>query len=79
MRQLGLIVLEGRRLIIPDMLALQDAGLFNPAYLHYRRLNRHDDLARGTEKPDAPGFGVPTRGSRQSLDPPRSPKMADAG
>lgn len=79
MRRLGLIVLEGRRLIIPDMLALQDAGLFNPAYLHYRRLNRHDDLARGTANPDEPRIGVPIRGSRQSLDRPQRPKMADVG
>ena len=43
MRRLGLIVLEGRKLTIPSMPALQQAGLFNPDYLHHRRLNRHSD------------------------------------
>jgi len=46
LRREGLIVLESRRLTIPDMLALQSAGLFNPEYLHIQRLNRHTDLGR---------------------------------
>ena len=46
LRREGLIVLERRRLTIPDMLALQGAGLFNPDYLHIRRLNRHTDRSR---------------------------------
>lgn len=44
LRRLGLIILERKRLTIPDMSALQDAGLFNPDYLHHRRLSRQ----RGT-------------------------------
>jgi CRP-like cAMP-binding protein len=46
LRREGLIVLERHKLIIPDMLALQGAGLFNPDYLHIRRLNRHTDISR---------------------------------
>lgn len=46
LRREGLIVLERRRLTIPDLLALQSAGLFNPDYLHIRRLNRHRDIGR---------------------------------
>jgi len=42
----GLVILERKRLTIPDMSALQDAGLFNPAYLHHRRLARHTDRRR---------------------------------
>src|SRR6185312_9219192 len=33
LRRKGLIVLERHRLTVPDMLALQDASLFNPNYL----------------------------------------------
>jgi CRP-like cAMP-binding protein len=47
LRREGLIVLEQRKLTIPDMLALQRAALFNPDYLHHRRLNRHTDAGRG--------------------------------
>ena len=46
LRREGLIILERRKLSIPDMLALQSAGLFNPEYLHIRRLNRHTDFGR---------------------------------
>lgn len=46
LRRDGLIELERQRLTIPDMLALQKAGLFNPDYLHIRRLNRHTDAGR---------------------------------
>jgi len=46
LRRDGLIVLDRQRLTIPDMLALQRAGLFNPDYLHIRRLNRHTDTRR---------------------------------
>jgi CRP-like cAMP-binding protein len=48
LRRLELIILQGKKLTIPDMLALQNAGLFNPEYLHHRRLNRHTNTARGT-------------------------------
>lgn len=34
LRRSGLIVLEGRRLTIPNIGALQAAALFNPSYLH---------------------------------------------
>ena len=46
LRRRNLIVLERHRLTIPDMLALQRAGLFNPDYLHIRRLDRHTDRGR---------------------------------
>lgn len=46
LRKANLIILEKTRLTIPDMLALQGAGLFNPDYLHIRRLNRHTDTGR---------------------------------
>ena len=46
LRKANLIILERTRLTIPDMLALQGAGLFNPNYLHIRRLNRHTDTGR---------------------------------
>ena len=48
MRRQGLIVLERRKLAIPDILALQTAGLFNPNYLHISRLHRHTDTGRKT-------------------------------
>jgi CRP-like cAMP-binding protein len=47
LRRRGLLVLERQRLMIPNMLALQAAGAFNPEYLHHRRLNRHADFGRG--------------------------------
>ena len=50
LRREGLIVLERQRLTIPDMLALQGAGLFNPDYLHIRRLNRHTDTGRDAHR-----------------------------
>ena len=50
LRRDGLIVLERQRLTIPDMLALQGAGLFNPDYLHIRRLNRHKDTDRHAQE-----------------------------
>jgi CRP-like cAMP-binding protein len=37
MRQSGLIVQHGKRLTIPDLVALEAAGLFNPNYLHLDR------------------------------------------
>lgn len=36
LRRQGLIALEGRRLRVPDLAALQDAALFNPSYLARR-------------------------------------------
>jgi CRP-like cAMP-binding protein len=50
LRRRGLIVLERQRLTVPDMLALQDASLFNPNYLHLRRLNQHTDAGRHAQK-----------------------------
>ena len=50
LRREGLIVLERHKLTIPDMLALQGAGLFNPDYLHIRRLDRHTNSARQTRE-----------------------------
>jgi hypothetical protein len=55
LRRLGLIILEEKTLTIPDMLALQGAGLFNPAYLHHRRLDRHNDLGRSEAASDSSG------------------------
>jgi CRP-like cAMP-binding protein len=46
LRRRDLIILERQRLTIPDMAALQAASLFNPEYLHHRRLNRHTDSGR---------------------------------
>ena len=40
------MISERKRLTIPDMKALQKAGLFNPDYLHLRRLSRHTDEGR---------------------------------
>ena len=45
LRRTGLIELERQRLTIPDMAALQRLSLFNPEYLHHRRLNRHRNSA----------------------------------
>jgi CRP-like cAMP-binding protein len=47
LRRCGLIELERTKLTIPDMAALQRVALFNPDYLHHRRLSRHTDGARG--------------------------------
>jgi CRP-like cAMP-binding protein len=46
LRRSGLIQLDRQRLTIPDMLALQRAAIFNPEYLHHRRLDRHTDEGR---------------------------------
>jgi hypothetical protein len=46
LRRKGLVISERKRLTIPDMKALQKAGLFNPDYLHLRRLSRHTDEGR---------------------------------
>jgi CRP-like cAMP-binding protein len=46
LRRQGLVMLDRTKLTVPDMLALQAASLFNPDYLHHRRLNRHTDCAR---------------------------------
>ena len=50
LRRDGLIVLERQRLTIPDMVALQRAGLFNPDYLHIKRLDRHTDAGRKAQE-----------------------------
>jgi len=49
LRRRGLIILDKQRLTIPDMMALQGVGLFNPEYLHHRRLNRHTDYSRDAQ------------------------------
>jgi hypothetical protein len=41
LRRQGLVILDRQLLTIPDMLALQGVALFNPEYLHLRRLSRH--------------------------------------
>ena len=41
LRKQGLIELQSRTLTIPDMAALQDAGLFNRNYLHLEREGSH--------------------------------------
>lgn len=46
LRRLGLVILDRRRLTIPDMLALQEVAVFNPDYLHHQRLKRHTDDGR---------------------------------
>ena len=50
LRKANLIILQGSRLAIPDMPALQGAGLFNPNYLHIRRLHRHTDTGRQAQE-----------------------------
>lgn len=50
LRRKRLIVLERRRLTIPDLLALQEAGSFNRDYLHIRRLNRHTLASREAQE-----------------------------
>jgi CRP-like cAMP-binding protein len=49
LRRHGLVVIDKQTLTIPDMLALQQAALFNPEYLHHRRLNRHTDHVRDAQ------------------------------
>lgn len=49
LREKGLVRLNNKRLTIPNMLALQQVGCFNPDYLHIRRLNRHTDRGRGAK------------------------------
>ena len=46
LRRDGLIVLDKRRLTIPDMPGLQSAGQFNPDYMHLRRLDRRTAAGR---------------------------------
>ncbi len=46
LRRCGLVMLERQTLTIPDLLALQGVGMFNPEYLHHRRLSRHTDFGR---------------------------------
>lgn len=46
LRRSGLVELDRQRLTIPDLAALQQVALFNPDYLHHRRLNLHTDAAR---------------------------------
>ena len=50
LRRKRLIVLERRRLTIPDLLALQGAGSFNRDYLHIRRLDRHTMAGREAQE-----------------------------
>ncbi len=50
LRSTGLIILEGRRLTIPDLAALQQASLFNPNYLHLDHVGSHLD-ANGSDEP----------------------------
>jgi CRP-like cAMP-binding protein len=52
LRRRGLIILQDRKLTIPDIASLQAAGLFNPEYLHLRRLDRHTDMVRRGLRPD---------------------------
>jgi CRP-like cAMP-binding protein len=52
LRRRGLIILQDRKLTIPDIGSLQAAGLFNPEYLHLRRLDRHTDMVRRGLRPD---------------------------
>lgn len=56
LRRRDLLIIDRQRLTIPDMAALQAAGLFNPEYLHHRRLNRH---AVANRVPVQAGNGVP--------------------
>jgi CRP-like cAMP-binding protein len=49
LRRRELVIVERQKLTIPDMRALQDAGVFNPEYLHHRRLNRHTDYSRDAD------------------------------
>jgi CRP-like cAMP-binding protein len=46
LRRRELIILDKQRLTIPNMMALQGVGLFNPEYLHHRRLSLHTDFGR---------------------------------
>ena len=43
LRRCGLIELQSRKLIIPDLEALKEAGLFNANYLHLDSAGRHLD------------------------------------
>lgn len=43
LRKQGLIELQSRTLTVPNMEALQDAGLFNKNYLHLERVGAHMD------------------------------------
>jgi CRP-like cAMP-binding protein len=43
LRRDNLIVLERRRLTIPDLRSLMDAAMFNPNYLHLDHEGRHLD------------------------------------
>lgn len=54
LRRQGLVILEKRKLTIPDMRALQQVAMFNPDYLHHRRARhanggrKRSSLAAGT-------------------------------
>jgi len=50
LRGTGLINLDKRKLTILDMAALQKMALFNPDYLHLKRLSRHTDERRTSRK-----------------------------
>ena len=43
LRSAGLVELKAKSLMIPDLDALQRAGLFNPTYLHLDRDGQHLD------------------------------------
>lgn len=43
LRRDGLIVLDRKRLTIPDLQALMDASMFNPNYLHLNHEGAHLD------------------------------------
>ena len=53
LRAMEVVILENRRLIIPDMAALQAVGAFNPDYLHHHRNARHTDATREEALPSA--------------------------
>lgn len=51
LRQAGLIILRNRMLTIPDIDALKAAAVFNPDYLHLRRLTRRPRAKGPAELP----------------------------
>lgn len=46
LRDMGLVMVQSRRLKILDLPALQEVGQFNPYYLHHRRNARHSSAMR---------------------------------
>ena len=59
LRRQGLIALEGRRLRVPDLAALQDAALFNPSYLHLDRDGRRPGASEPAPGPASHGGAAP--------------------